>query len=252
MEESLRWRVFHQGHVRYVCDTYLRKAAKVITVAEGIAQEYHNDYGVKPVVVTNAANGQNFTIKPTVDRRIRMIHHGHAMPTRQIEKMIELVGRLDERFELDLLLVPTFPSYLERLKHLAARDPRVRFLSPVSPDTLVAVSNDYDLGLYLLAPSSFNNLHALPNKFFEFLQARLAIAIGPSPEMARIVREFQCGVVGDEFSPASLARALNRLSSSEIDRMKAGSDRAARIFTGEKNAEALRQLVGGILKETSW
>jgi hypothetical protein len=31
---------------------------------------------------------------------------------------------------------------------------------------------------------------ALPNKFFEFIQARLAVAIWPSPEMSKITKTF--------------------------------------------------------------
>ena len=52
---------------------------------------------------------------------------------------------------------------------------------------LPRMANDYDVGLYLLPPTNFNQRYALPNKFFEFIQGRLAIAIGPSPEMAKLV-----------------------------------------------------------------
>ncbi len=132
---------------------------------------------------------------------------------------------------------------------LARKVPRTRVIPPVAIHDLVPASNDYDIGLYLLRPSSFNNLYALPNKFFEFLQARLAIAIGPSPEMARIVREFGCGVVADDFAPTSLARALNRLTAADIDRMKAGSEKAAHVYTAENNAKKVREIVTSVLKE---
>jgi len=42
------------------------------------------------------------------------------------------------------------------------------------------------------------NLHALSDKLFEFIQACLADAIGPSPEMARIIHEDSCGIVADD------------------------------------------------------
>jgi glycosyltransferase involved in cell wall biosynthesis len=147
------------------------------------------------------------------------------------------------------MLVPTFPGYLKKLKAKSGTDRRIRFIPPVSMEELVPFSNAYDIGLYLLPPSSFNNLHALPNKFFEFLQARLAIAIGPSPEMARIVREFGCGVVADDFAPTSLARVLNRLTAADIGRMKAGSEKAAHVYTAENNAKKLQEIVASVLKE---
>ena len=249
VEDRLVWRVFKQGYAQYLCEKYLQRAARIMTVADSIAEEYRCVFGVKPIVIHNAAASHALVPRPTPMRPLRMIHHGHAMPTRQIEKMIDVVQGLDDRFELDLMLVPTFPGYLEKLKAKAGTDRRIRFIPPVPMQELVPFSNAYDIGLYLLPPSSFNNLHALPNKFFEFLQARLAVAIGPSPEMARIVREFGCGVVADDFAPASLARALNQLSPTDIDRMKAGSDRAARVHTAENNAEKLRQVVASMLKE---
>ena len=249
MEDRIVWRIFKQGHTKYLCDTYLQRAAKVMTVAEGIAEEYQRVFGVKPIVVHNAARSYALVHRSTPMRPVRMIHHGHAMPTRQIEKMIEIMQGLDDRFELDLMLVPTFPGYLEKLKAKSITDRRIRFIPPVSMEELVPFSNAYDIGLYLLPPSSFNNFHALPNKFFEFIQARLAIAIGPSPEMARIVREFDCGIVADDFAPATLARALNSLTAADVDRMKAGSEKAACVYTAENNAEKVREIVTSALKE---
>ena len=94
---------------------------------------------------------------------------------------------------------------------------------------------------------------ALPNKFFEFIQARLAIAIVPSPEMARLTREFDCGVVAEDFSSLSLARALTGLTAQGIDWMKRGADRAARMHNAERihhaesNASRFREIVGAAL-----
>ena len=180
---------------------------------------------------------------------MRMIHHGAAAPSRGIETMIEMMRHVDERFHLDLMLVPLSLPYLEKLSVLARKVPRTRIIPPVAMQDLVPAGNDYDIGLYLLRPSSFNNLHALPNKFFEFIQARLAVAIGPSPEMARIVRQFDCGIVADDFAPATLACALNSLTAADVDRMKAGSEKAAHVYTAENNAEKVREIVTSALKE---
>ena len=112
-----------------------------------------------------------------------MIHHGVAVPSRGIEIMIQVMRHVDERSHLDLMLVPLSLPYLEKLSMLVQKVPRTRIIPPVAKQDLASAGNDYDIGLYLLWPSSFNNLHAT-NKIFEFLQTHLAIAIGASPEMA--------------------------------------------------------------------
>jgi len=87
--------------------------------------------------------------------------------------------------------------------------------------------NQYDVGIYLLPPVNFNPEHALPNKFFEFIQARLAVAIGPSTEMARIVEEHSLKVIADSFRPEALANALEQLTDESIRGYKLAADRAA-------------------------
>ena len=161
--------------------------------------------------------------------------------------MIRMLDDLDDRFTLDLILVPSEPAYFDYLRRLARDRPRVRFLDPVPMPEIAARLNHYDLGLYLLEPNSFNNRHALPNKFFEFIQARLAIAIGPSPEMARLVRAHGLGIVADDFDPRSLAASLKGLTTADIDAFKAASHRAAPVLSWDYEREILRQEVARLL-----
>lgn len=102
------------------------------------------------------------------------------------KKMIWLMDHLDDRFEMYLMLVPTDQDYLTELKKLAGNR-AVEFLPTVPTQQISTFINQFDLGLFIVEPVNFNYTHALPNKFFEFIQARLGIVIGPSPEMKRIV-----------------------------------------------------------------
>jgi glycosyltransferase involved in cell wall biosynthesis len=247
-EDQRIWRFFLARFNDQMCRRYVPRARRAITVCRGIAERYERDYGVAMEVVTNAAPSRNLPVRPTSQSAVRLIHHGAAIHSRRIELMIELMALLDERFSLDLILVPGDVRYIARLRRMAEGNPRVRFLERVPMEQLVEVSAQYDIGLFLLPPTNFNYAMALPNKFFEFIQARLAVAIGPSPEMARIVREFDCGVVADDFEPASLARLLNGLTAADIDRMKAGSDRASLVHNAESNAEILRRIVASALE----
>ena len=84
---------------------------------------------------------------------------------------------------------------------------------------------------------------ALPNKLFEFIQGRLAIAIWPSPEMARIVHEYKCGIVSEDFTIESIANRLNSLSVQDIMKFKQNSHTAADFLCAEKNREEFLSIV---------
>ena len=83
-------------------------------------------------------------------------------------------GRLDH-VTLDLVLVPANDGgrYLRILHERASRvraDPVPR---PRHPDELPAALNPYDIGVYCLPPANVNMEYALPDKLFDFVQARL-------------------------------------------------------------------------------
>jgi hypothetical protein len=243
LEDRFGWRFFFQRYNDYLCRKYLADVAGMTTVCRSIADEYRTNYGVASEVVMNVPPYHDLRPGRTDTNAVRMVHHGGAIPSRRIELMIELMDHLEPRFQLDLMLVPTDERYFGRLRALANRRPRVRMVDPVPMRELPHRLNQYDIGLFLLPPTNLNYHFALPNKFFEFVQARLAVAIGPSPEMARLVRQYGCGIVSDDFDPVSLARRLNGLDAGRIASYKKQSHLAARELCFEKNAEVLLGMV---------
>jgi len=250
-EDVLSWRLLIQDYATYLCRKYIPQVHAMMTVCPGIAETYERDTGVKPLVMTSAPDYED--LEPNVmsgnGRRIRLIHHGAAAPSRKIENMIRMMDDLDERFELNFMFVESHPRYLRHLKRLAEKRSAIRFLPPQPMHQLPRYLNQFDIGVYLLEPTNFNHLHSLPNKFFEFIQARLGVAIGPSPEMARIVREHDLGVISEDFSPKRLAQCLRHLDPKTINFYKSQSHKAAQILSAEKNKELLLDLVKKLLKD---
>ncbi len=95
--------------------------------------------------------------------------------------------------------------------------------------------------------SNSGSAAALPNEFFDFITAGLALCIGPSPEMARLTRQYQCGVVGASFEPAEIARVLRQLSAANIDAMKRASIAARAQLSSEHELPKVRQVVAEAL-----
>ncbi len=243
-EDRWFWRFFLQDFNLHLCRTYLGQADVMVTVNRGLADEYRREFGVACGVLPSFPEPVALTPGPVDPGKIRMIHHGFATRSRRLELMIDALQLAEPRFHLDLMLAGEERGYVEELRRRAAGNPRVRFREPVAFGDLVRDTNRYDIGLYLLPPTSFNTLHALPNKFFEFIQARLMLAIGPSPEMAPYVRQYDLGMVADDFEPATLAARLNALSTDDIVRHKASAHRAAE----QLNADVLRERFLGVAR----
>ena len=135
---------------------------------------------------------------------IRLIHVGYADQRRRLEDTIEAVRSLGDGFVLDLVLARD-NEYRRRMEQMVAGDPQCRVLPPLPTAEVIPFANAYDIGVFLLPARFPNQVHVLPNKLFDYIQARLAVAIGPSPEMAAVVAEWDCGVVSTDFTPESFA-----------------------------------------------
>lgn len=243
--DQLRWSLFHKWYSEYLCETYPKTADFFITVCDGIAIAYEKKYVKKALVVLNTPDFQPELAPVPVGEKIQLIHHGIAVKSRKIEHMIEMMDTLDQRFHLNLMLMPTDPAYYKELQELA-KGKAVDFLPPVPTKEIPSFLNRFDIGLFLLEPVNFNYEFALPNKFFEFIQARLAIAIGPSPEMKKIVEKEGIGSVSQTFDFIELAKMLNKLSNEKIMEFKLKSDRAAPLYSSLQNNRVFASILDQI------
>lgn len=237
------WRFAVAPVRRWICARYLRRCAEVTTVAPGIAQRYRDDYGIDCGVVRNACAYAELEPGAVPERGpLRLVHHGSAIPDRGLEVLIDAATALGaERCSLDLYLVGD-ERYRRRLAARCGANARV--LPPLPRERLIAVLNGYDVGLHVIPPCNRNHLLALPNKLFEFAQARLAVVVGPSPEMAAVVRDAGIGAIADGFGASDLVRAVQGLDRVRVAACKRAAHRAARALGDDVD----RAEIAGILR----
>jgi hypothetical protein len=249
-DDQILFRHFYKKYIEYLFENYLMYVDKMITVSEGIAEEYYKNYKIKPVVISNASDFVDIEPSPVAENNIKIIYHGGSNSSRHLETMIHMMDYVDKRYHLDLMLVHDANFvYFNKLKTLVKSRNNVRIIEPTSMQNIVNYTKDYDIGLYILKPTNFNQKHSLPNKLFEYIQARLAIAIGPSIEMAKIVEKHNLGIVAENFEPITLAEKLNNLTQKDIEYYKNQSHLAAYELSSSKNLQILETTIQEILNK---
>lgn len=244
------WRWFVAPLMDHVCKKYLPQAGAVSTVGEAIVKLYKARYGVDTKVIRNAAPYADLEPVPLLeDGSIRLVHSGGATFGRNIEAMIEAVVRADDHLTLDLYLVPSGDggAYLRELQAIGQDCPRITFHDPVKPHELPATLNAYDVGIFWIPPVNMNSRLSLPNKIFDFVQARLGIAVGPSIEMANVVDKYDFGVVTVDFEVDTIVDALNDLKPEKVWEWKQAAAHAARDLAFENEAKTIDEIVTSLL-----
>lgn len=140
-------------------------------------------------------------------------------------------------------------TYWRKIKKMADKRGNVRLIPPVKLREIVPFTNSYHIGVFLVPPSNFNLEFTLPNKFFEFIQARLVVAIGPSIEMSKLVKKYDCGIISENFTPHSLAQKLNKLTPEKIIYYKKQSHKAAQVLNADTNKIYVNKIIASLLTD---
>lgn len=231
----------------------INEVKHINTVNKSISDLYAKEFpSIENSFTLNVPIYKNIKPKKVENQKIKMIHHGYADPDRKLELMIETMRHLDNRFHLDLMLVSlTFEDvYINKLIELSKTLPNVRIIPPVKPIEVVDFLSNYDIGIFILPETTISLKYALPNKFFDFIQARLMVTIGPSFEMAKIVNKYNLGIVSASFEPQKIAQELNKLTTTQIMEFKNNANIAALELNAEKQLKELNNTILNLLSET--
>lgn len=251
-EDELWWRLLVGPFQAWMVRTYVRRAASVTTVSPGLAEQYDREYGVTAQVVPNASPLRTDITPSGVGATVKLAHMGSAIRGRGIAEMVRAVidaeARRPGRLRLDLYLKGGDQAYQRELEEILAADgtDAVRMRGPVPFHEIVPTLAGYDLGLIIYPPTNFNIVHALPNKLFEYVQARLGVVVGPGKDMRRLVESTGIGNAVDEASAATIASSLLACTDDQIRAWKQASHRQAEALSAEATSAPWRDAVDGL------
>ena len=227
------------------------KLKTVITVNRSIAEQYHARYGNTVQVVRNIPMKRDLGPMPSrealqlpADKRILVMQGAGINVDRGAEEAVLAMRELTECLLLIIGGGDAWPVLERMVKEHALLD-RVRLLGKMSYERMMAYTCNADLGLTLDKDTNLNYRFSLPNKLFDYLQAGIPVLATDLPEVAGIVREFDCGVVLKQAEPGAIVQAVQQLLAdpARISALRANATFAARKLDGEEETAKLRSIL---------
>jgi glycosyltransferase involved in cell wall biosynthesis len=263
------WIDLHENHVDSISRNFMEKVAfeyyrrwelrQLKTIVESrrerlilssvspwISERFGDFLGREVVTLRNSPPLEHLKPSKTDAKSINLVHHGVGTTHRGIEQAIRVLAELPDNFSLNLMLVASRP-YLKKLRSLAQAKKvshRVRFIDPVPTIGISKRINEFDIALVVNPPITVSEYRAMPNKFFESIQACLGVVVGPNPEMSEIVNKNKNGVVLPDWDDTSLLMALQSLTHEDLSKMKWQSHQLRHALSSETEKQVFsRQLL---------
>ena len=179
------------------------------TVCNSIAEIYTGKYGTPFKVVRNIPLSSKKHLKKNIENDEKIIlYQGAVNIGRGLNQAISamkyvenaklvIAGDGDIKTELESLVVK---------KNLLNK---VEFIGRLTIEELSELTPQADLGLSIEEDLGLNYRFALPNKLFDYIQARVPVLITNLPEMAAIVDKYKIGEITNSLEPEHLAIKIN-------------------------------------------
>jgi glycosyltransferase involved in cell wall biosynthesis len=228
----------------------------VMTVSDSIATQYEKDYGVRPVTVRNCSRRPDYLIPYSRkelgvrDDQFLLILQGTGI--NRDRGGVELIDAIMKVENVSLLIVGSgdmIAELGEKVLRLHVSD-KVKFITKVPWEEMMRYTEAADAGLSLDKDTNINYRFSLPNKLFDYLSAGIPVIAGDLPEVSKIVRDYNCGIIISEISADKIAEAIVKLRDKPefYSELKKNAAEASGILTWEKESVKVRALYESLYK----
>jgi len=197
----------------------LPKIKYFYTVSDGYANWFKKEYNVNPSVIRNVPNrikfNENqdfifFQLPENSNNEKILLYQGAINISRGIDKMIEAFTSINNCQFWIAGDGPKKQEYEQLVKDLNLTD-RIHFLGSIPPKTLKTITPLAEVGMSLEEDLGLSYRYALPNKLFDFVQAKVPVLATNLPEIKQTVLDYKIGKVIDNHTPQHLAIKLQEM-----------------------------------------
>jgi len=230
-------------------EKYLIKYAdKVITVSDAIADEYVKNYNIpKPALVLNTPPYKKIqkkdifreTLNIPKDKTI-FLYQGGLSKGRGIEILLDTFKNIDDK--KTVIVFMGYGPLEELVKNASKEYVNIYFHKAVSPDVLLEYTSSADFGISTIEDSCLSYRYCLPNKIFEYLMAEIPVIVSNLPEMKRVVKDNNIGVVAEDNNTKGLNEAIEEAVLLDQNELQKNIQRVKEIYNWEEQEKVLLEV----------
>lgn len=229
---------------RHVEQHFVRSVDAAITVSPSIRAWYRDTYpGLSVSLVRNIPHKITETQPPypwrkelgVPDGALLFIYVGNFASGRGIPLLLDVFTRPDCRHHI---LFMGSGALEPQIQQAAKQCLRIHHHAPVPMAEVVRRVAGADIGLSLLEDTCLNHRYALPNKFFECLQAGVPVLVSDLLDQRNIVTQSGAGWVASH-SVGGLAAVVNGIDQVEYQRKSEAANKLATTIDWNSEAQQL-------------
>lgn len=221
----------------------LPKLTKIITVSNGIAEIYRNEYHINVNVVRNVPYLK--VSNPLSEKKEKIIlYQGAINVNRGIETMVKAMQYIDNA-TLQLIGKGDISEAIQQLIEQLNLSSKVKLMGEIPYQELENYTQQASIGLSLEEDVGLNYRLALPNKLFDYIHAEIPVLVADLPEMSALVKKYNLGKIAQSNDPKAIANQLIEMLQNEtqLTNWKANAAKAKQELNWEKESEIIRNLI---------
>jgi len=196
---------------------YIHSAYLVSAVSPGIVNALKEKYSIKNAILLRnipiqVSKGENGIYDDIEHEKVRIYYHGGVTRLRGLEILAKATVKA-KNIELYLRLVGDFAWLKKRFEN----QPNIFFLEPEPPTTIGQDFHRFDIGATIFPPNSFNHIHVMPNKFFEYVLNGLPVLVSEeNVDLYELVREYSLGFSVKKYNVANLLKLFDSIDINKV------------------------------------
>ena len=189
-----------------------------ITTTDARAKFFARAYGVaRPLVLQNRPREQRIRTSDRIRQELALterwpivLYQGGVQQGRGLERLVRVAGQVPGAYFVFIGGGRLDASLRQIAEELRLED-RVRFIPTVALADLPSYTASADIGVQPIENTCLNHYTTDSNKLFEYVQAGLPVIASDLPEIRRIVRQHDLGLLVSAGDSEALAVALRRM-----------------------------------------